>query len=62
MRDGQANGTVRAQVEPAAFARMIVSALEGALMMERVAGGTTGFGDTLSAIAQSLAPEERIAN
>lgn len=62
LRDGQANGTVRAQVEPAAFARMIVAALEGALMMERVAGGTTGFGDTLSAIAQSLAPEERIAN
>ena len=56
LRDGQANATVRAEVEPAAFARMIVAALEGALMMERFAGGADGFRGTLGALAQALRP------
>ena len=56
LREGQANGTVRSGIEPAPFARMIVAALEGALMMERFAGGAAGFRDTLAALEQGLRP------
>lgn len=56
LRDGQANATVRAGIAPAAFARMIVAALEGALMVERFAGGAAGFRGTLAALEQALRP------
>ena len=39
LRAGQANGTIRAGVRPLPYARMIVAALEGALMMERALDG-----------------------
>ena len=56
LREGRANGTVRAAVEPRPFARMIVATLEGALMMERYVDGPAGFRDTSSALAQGLRP------
>lgn len=56
LEDGRANGTVRAEVEPASHARMIVATLEGALMMERFVDGPTGFRDTMSALQQGLRP------
>ena len=54
--EGRANASVRAEVEPASYARMIVATLEGALMMERFVGGAAGFRDTLSALQQGLKP------
>lgn len=56
LREGRANATVRERVEPAHVARMIIAALEGALMIERVAAGPAGFRGVLSAIEQSLRP------
>lgn len=56
LTEGRANKTIRAEIDPASFARMIIATLEGALMMERLAGGPTGFRGTLSALRQSLSP------
>lgn len=53
---GRANGTIRAEVEPASYARMIVATLEGALMMERFVDGPAGFRDTMAALQQGLKP------
>ena len=52
--EGQANGTINADIEPAQSARMIIATLEGALMMERLLGGPPGFHDTLAALRKSL--------
>ena len=54
--DGIANGTIRSDVAPRPFARMIVASLEGALMMERVLDGTTGFSDAFTAVEVALRP------
>jgi TetR/AcrR family transcriptional repressor of nem operon len=54
LREGQANGTIRAGLAPAAAARMIIATLEGALMMERVAAGPDGFGGMMAALRASL--------
>ena len=54
LREGRANGTVRASIAPGPFARMIVATLEGALMMERFVGGPAGFRDTRTALEQIL--------
>ncbi len=54
LREGRADGSVRASVEPGPFARMIVATLEGALMMERFVGGPAGFRDTLATLEQGL--------
>ena len=56
LSEGRDNGTVRAEVEPASYARMIVATLEGALMMERFVDGPAGFRDTMSALRQGLKP------
>ena len=56
LREGRANGSIRAGVEPGPFSRMIVATLEGALMMERFVGGAAGFRDTLTALQQGLRP------
>ena len=56
LSEGRVNGTVRPEVEPASFARMIVATLEGALMMERFVDGPAGFRDTTSALQQGLRP------
>ena len=57
LREGRANGTVRASIDPRPVARMIVATLEGALMMERFVGGPAGFRDTSTALAQGLRPD-----
>lgn len=54
--EGRARGTIRSDIEPAAFARMIVSLLEGSLMMERALDGARGFGATLGALRKVLDP------
>ena len=59
LRDGVADGTIRADIVPASHARMIVAALEGALMMERVLDGATGFAGSLSVLEGSLRPGTR---
>ena len=56
LAEGRANGTVRAELEPASSARMIVATLEGALMMERFVDGPAGFRDTMAALGQGLKP------
>lgn len=55
--EGLGRGEVRRGVEPAAFARMTVGALEGALLMERMLEGMVGFEATLRAIRHGLSPE-----
>ena len=54
--EGRANGTIDKRLEPAPFARLIVAALEGALMMERFVAGPAGFRGMLSALEQSMRP------
>jgi TetR/AcrR family transcriptional regulator, transcriptional repressor for nem operon len=54
LAEGQTNGTIAADVEPAQSARMIVATLEGALMMERLLGGPAGFEETLTALRKGL--------
>ena len=56
LRDGQANGTIRASVPAPVYARMIVASLEGGLMMERALEGPVGFGGVLTAIEHALQP------
>lgn len=53
--EGRAAGTLRDGVEPQAQARQIIATLEGALLMERVAGRTDGFEDTLAALRAGVA-------
>ena len=56
LSEGVVDGTVRAGSKPALQARMIVAALEGALMMERVLDGPTGFTSSFSVIEDALRP------
>jgi TetR/AcrR family transcriptional repressor of nem operon len=56
LRAGRTNGSIRNTVDPALYARMIVAALEGALMMERTLEGPLGFAGVLSAIEDLLSP------
>ena len=56
---GLADGTIGASVRPEAYARMIVAALEGSLMMERTLDGTIGFAGMFAAIEDALAPRPR---
>lgn len=53
---GVGEGSLRAGLDPAATARMVVAALEGALMLERLLAGSAGFRSTLAALCASLAP------
>jgi TetR/AcrR family transcriptional repressor of nem operon len=54
LSNGIADRTIRADVDPASFARMVIGALEGALMMERLLGDEDGFHRTISALKGSL--------
>ena len=54
LRDGLANGTVRSDLDAPTTARMIIATLEGALMMERVAAGPSGFRGIQAALRASL--------
>ncbi|WP_375465682.1 TetR/AcrR family transcriptional regulator [uncultured Methylobacterium sp.] len=54
LRAGQADGSIRAEIEPASHARFVVATLEGALLMERMLGGPKAFEGTLRALADSL--------
>jgi TetR/AcrR family transcriptional repressor of nem operon len=56
LTDGRATGSIRTSVDPRAYARMIVAALEGGLMMERTLDGTVGFSGMFAAIESALAP------
>ncbi|MCJ2080211.1 TetR/AcrR family transcriptional regulator [Methylobacterium sp. J-090] len=56
LADGLRDGSVRADVVPAASARLVVATLEGALLLERVLAGTTGFRETLGALCDALRP------
>ena len=56
LAEGVADGTIRADIAPAPQARMIVAALEGALMMERVLDGPSGFAGSFSALENALRP------
>ena len=55
--DGHRNGTIRISAPAKVYARMIVAAFEGALMIERTLGGTDGFGATMMAIEDALRPK-----
>lgn len=59
LREGIANGTVRRDLTPGPFARMIVASLEGALMIERAVDGRVGFESTLTALTTALQSSER---
>lgn len=54
--EGLASGEVRKTLKAKEAARMIVSTLEGALLMERMVAGPQGFKLTLSALRKSLSP------
>lgn len=56
LTEGRLNASIRASVKPGPYARMIVSSLEGALMMERTLGGANGFVTSFSAIEDVLRP------
>lgn len=52
---GKENGEIGADFTNIGAARLVVSSLEGALMMERLLDGTAGFEITLKALRTSLA-------
>jgi TetR/AcrR family transcriptional repressor of nem operon len=54
LREGRADGSVRASLDPAVHARFVVSTLEGALLMERLLAGPAAFAGTLRALSESL--------
>lgn len=54
LAEGVAAGEVRADLDPAATARMVVATLEGALLMERLLAGPAGFRGTLHALCAGL--------
>ena len=56
LRAGQANGTITSTIDPVPCARMVIATLEGALMMERVAAGPSGFKGIVDALRTALAP------
>ncbi len=53
---GRQNAEVNASLEDRQAARVVMSSLEGALMMERLLDGSAGFEVTLQAIRISLSP------
>ena len=54
LEEGLAAGCVRPDLKSGASARMIVAALEGALLLERLLDGTRGFESALSALLDGL--------
>ena len=54
LREGRADGSIRAGLDPGPQARFVVATLEGALLMERLLGGPKAFAGTLRALADSL--------
>ena len=54
LAEGIAAGCVRASAEPGPTARMVIAALEGALLMERLLAGPAGFRGTLTALCDGL--------
>lgn len=56
LAEGMRDGTIRPDINPASQARVIVAALEGALMMERLLDGPTGFTGSVAAIEDALRP------
>ncbi|KQP93304.1 TetR family transcriptional regulator [Methylobacterium sp. Leaf113] len=54
LAEGIATASVRASLDPAATARMVIAALEGALLMERLLAGPAGFRGTLTALCDGL--------
>jgi TetR/AcrR family transcriptional regulator, transcriptional repressor for nem operon len=56
LEDGRTAGSIRPTLDPAAAARMIIAALEGALLMERVLSGERGFRAAVTALIEGLRP------
>ncbi|WP_232627901.1 TetR/AcrR family transcriptional regulator [Methylobacterium sp. Leaf118] len=56
LEEGQIDGSVRRGLDPQAHARLIVAALEGALLLERFLAGPEGFARTLTALSEGLRP------
>jgi TetR/AcrR family transcriptional regulator, transcriptional repressor for nem operon len=61
LRDGLAGGTVRPDLDPAAQARLVIATLEGALLLERLLGGSAAFAGTLDALVAGLRPDQTSA-
>ena len=53
-RDGAADGSIGAGLDPASHARLVVATLEGALLLERLLGGPEAFAGTLTALTGRL--------
>lgn len=51
---GTGNGTIRQGIDPATQARLILSALEGVLMLGRLFDGKSGFDTAIGALGKSL--------
>ncbi len=56
LTEGRADGSIRAEIDPQAHARMVVATLEGALLLERFLAGPEGFGQALKALSAGLRP------
>lgn len=54
LRAGQEDRSVRADLTPARQARMVVAALEGALVTERLLEGPRGFAEVLAGLREAL--------
>ncbi len=54
LAEGVAHGSLRADLDPPAAARMVIATLEGALLLERLLAGPEGFGSTLAALRDAL--------
>lgn len=56
LRAGRENGSVKKDIDPTQQARLVITLLEGGLMMERMLDGATGFKSTIVALKSQIEP------
>lgn len=54
LSEGVADGSIRRDIDPSAHARLIISVLEGGLLLERMLDGPHGFQSTITALQSQL--------
>lgn len=56
LEEGRANGSIRKDIDPGQQARVAISLLEGALLMEPMLDGSNGFMSVIAALQSQLRP------
>jgi TetR/AcrR family transcriptional repressor of nem operon len=54
LREGRANGSIRPDIDASLQARLVITLLEGGLLMERMLDGPPGFKSTIAALKSQV--------